>query len=109
MKNATRVSSQPKWRRRVSLCILIAALTAGAFYLAGESPGFTLFVILFLIAGYLLIDATMVIRSPALSNTPFIERAAETQLGTGKFLMLALAIGTIFAAALLGIGYLLSP
>jgi len=51
----------------------------------------------------------MVIRSPALSNTPFIERAAETQLGTGKFLMLALAIGTIFAAALLGIGYLLSP
>jgi hypothetical protein len=75
----------------------------------GASLGFTLLVTLFLIAGYLLIDAMMGIQSPALSNTPFLQRAAETPLKGGKFLTLAVLIGLLCAAAVLGLGYLLSP
>ena len=109
MKDATIVSRQSKWRRRASLSALIAALSASAFYLAGESFLFAILVTLFLISGYLLIDAMMGIQSPALSNTPFLQRAAETPLETGRFLMLALVIGVLVAAALLGLGYVLSP
>jgi hypothetical protein len=111
MKEATIESRQPKWRRRALLSGLIAALSASVFYLAGESISFILVITSFLVAGYLLIDAMMRIQLRAPFNTPLQLRlrVAETPFATGKFLILAALIGLLFAAAVFGIGYLLSP
>ena len=105
-------SRQPKWRRRALLSTLIAALSASVFYLAGEAVSFILAITLFLIAGYLLIDAMMGIQLRAPFNTPLrlrLQQVAETPFATGMFLILTIVIGLLFAAAVFGIGNLLSP
>jgi hypothetical protein len=83
-----------------------------AFYLAGESGPFIFGATLFLIAGYLLIDVMMGVQLRAPFNTPLrlsFQRLAESPLEAGKFLTLAVLIGLLCAAAVLGLGYLLSP
>ena len=112
MKNETIESRQTKWRRRALLSGVIAVLSVSAFGLAQESAPFIFGATLFLIAGYLLIDAMMGIKLRPPFDTPLrlgFQRLAESPLETGRFLTLAVLIGLLCAAAVLGLGYLLSP
>ena len=100
-----------QYRRRVMMCLVIGVFTASTLYLAGESFSLITIAVLFLVAGYLLVDAMIGAKLQSPFNTPWrlrLQQTAEMRLNTKSFVIIALVAGILFSAAVLCMGYLLS-
>ena len=82
--------------RRIAVSAVLVCLTVVAFSLAGEPAWFQLIVAVVLVVGYCGIDCLMA------------RRESETASDTANFILIALALSLLWAAGILGIGYLLS-